>query len=211
MNHSKMPSHIADDKTMKAGIDESKVAQCEKIVNDASLCTFAALYSHNLSYKAVDTSATTEGSGTLTILSDGNGNSAVTSSYNGSDSSYVSLNGITYIKDPASGNWIKYAANSPAPSTNNPADGFNISASNITDGGSISYNKLGAEDCGINSCDKYQIIDASQPGTVQYVWFDYPFYSLKEYYVKNSNGTNDIKFTYQTVSITAPSPVTNRP
>jgi outer membrane lipoprotein-sorting protein len=191
-----------------AAVNNTTVADaCDKAINDSNLCKFASHYNPNAPYKAVDTSTTTEGNGTLTILSDGKGNSSVTSSANGVDTSFVSLGGATYVQDATSGTWIKYSSGSGSPSTNNPADSFKLSARDITAGGTIGYKNLGTEACGSSTCFKYQIVDTTQPGATEYVWFSNDDYQLHEFYVKNDNGTNDMTITYQNVTINAPSPV----
>ena len=207
-SNSKSTTSSSSSTSKTAAVNTAALADaCNKAVKDANLCKFASHYNPNASYKAVDTSTTTEGNGTLTILSDGKGNSSVLSSANGVDTSFVSLNGATYLQDPSSGTWIKYSSGSGAPTTNNPADGLKLSASDITAGGTISYTNLGTEACGSLTCYKYQVNDTTQPVATEYVWFSNSDYQLHEFYVKNSNGTNDMTFTYQNVSITAPSPV----
>ena len=186
----------------------TNLAKCKQVVKDSNICKFAASFNPKASYKAIDISNTTEGNGTLTILSDGKGNSAVDSSAGGANLSFVLLNGDTYIKN--SDGWTKYAASgATSPSAVNPVDGLKISAADINGHGTISYKNLGSEACGSQTCFKYQIVDATQPDTTEYVWFDNQKFQLHEYYIKNANGSNDITFTYQAVTISTPSPITS--
>ena len=72
----------------------------------------------------------------------------------------------------------------------------------------IYFKYLDTEACGSLSCFKYQVTDSSTPTTNQYVWFDKSKYQLQEWQASDStNGTTDMKITYQAVNISVPSPV----
>lgn len=77
-----------------------------------------------------------------------------------------------------------------------------------TDGGKITYTKLGTEDCDDRKCFKYQVVDADAPDATQYVWFDTKDYLLRRVQITSVDGTSsDSTISYKKVSISEPSPV----
>jgi outer membrane lipoprotein-sorting protein len=66
---------------------------------------------------------------------------------------------------------------------------------------------LGKEACGKLTCFKYQVIDSTAPATTQYLWFDTKDYMMQRWSFKDANSSSDMVFTYQAVTIKAPSTV----
>lgn len=77
-----------------------------------------------------------------------------------------------------------------------------------TDGGKITYTKIGTEDCGDQKCFKYQVIDTDAPNVTQYIWFDTKDYLLRRVQITSTDGTtSDSTVSYKKVSIGEPTPV----
>jgi outer membrane lipoprotein-sorting protein len=120
----------------------------------------------------------------------------------------ILLNGDTYIKDVASGNWIKYPKSSDSSSSSSStSDSVKFDKTNWTESGTTSYKAAGKEACGSLTCYKYQVTDTKSSGSTQYFWFDNKDYMMRRLSVKDSSGTNDMTFSYKAVNITVPSPV----
>ena len=182
---------------------------CNKAISDTNLCKFAASFNANAAYKATATTTGGSANGTLTIETDGKGNTSLSGTTAGQSLDTITLGNSTYIKDETNGTWLKYTTDTTnSASSSNPADNVKLDANNITNNGTITYKNLGTEACGSLTCYKYQVIDKSQTGTTQYMWFDTKNYQMQKYEVSSaSTGTMDMAFTYQGINIATPSPV----
>lgn len=181
-------------------------ADCLKVINDNDLCKFAVKYNPKASFVATDNATTSQGSSVMTLKVSGN-DSSISISQNGSEtSSFVSLNNATYIKDESTNVWTKYTSSSTTPTESNPTGNIKFSSSDLTDNNTLSYKAMGKEACGNLTCFKYQVVDKSNPSDTQYLWFDTKDYMMRRWSLKNSDGTNDLTFSYQSVNIAAPSP-----
>lgn len=184
---------------------------CLKVYNDKDFCKFAASFTlTGVPYKAVFTSSQgTAGSSTsMTILTDSKGNTSLTSTSVGTEMAYITLDGTTYMKDTTDNTWWKFAAgNASTPATTDPANEIKFDTT-TTGTPTTTYKKIGTEACGSATCFKYQVADASTAGTTQYVWINTKTYQMQRWSSTDStNGTTDAVFTYQPVTITAPTPV----
>lgn len=182
---------------------------CNKEVNDKVLCKFASHFSLANSYKATITS--TDPSGTVSKIeleNDSKSNSSmVTKDASGKETAaFITLNNSSYIKNEADGTWTKYTS-SASTTTTKPTSDIKVDTNDITNNNTTSYKNLGTEKCGSLTCYKYQVIDTTAPGTTQYIWFDNKNYQMQRWSSKDSSGSTDMSFSYQSVNITAPSPV----
>ena len=208
-NSSNSPSKAANKTAASTPVDSA----CLKAYNDKTLCAFAAGFSlSGVPYKAVFsvTQGTAGSSSTTTYLSDGKGNSSISSVSAGGEADYITLAGTTYLKDQTDSTWWKFApGSSSTPTTSNPTSGikFDTSVAAGSTKPTVTYKKIDTEACGSQSCVKYQVIDPATPTTTEYVWFDTKDYRLQQFSSKDSSGSsNDAVFTYQNVTITAPTP-----
>lgn len=199
--------------TTKVSKAEEKAAQtaCEKSINDKDFCKFAS-HTNIIKdvYVATDTSVTADGTSTMVIKSDGKNNTDMTISQGGVETArYISLDGATYMKTPDSDVWTKYPASSTAaPKDTSPTSDIKVDYNNITENNTVSYKNLGKEACDKLTCFKYQVVDTTNAGTTQYIFFDTKDYLMRKWSSKDSSGSNDMVFTYpSSVTITAPTPV----
>lgn len=192
--------------------DKAVQDACNKQLNDKDLCKFASGYKlTGVSYHSVITTVASGKTSVTTMDVDGKDNSSMTTSEAGKETSaFISLNKASYIKDESSGSWIKYpATDTTAPKESAPTSDIKIDSSDITENNTISYKKLGKESCGKLTCFKYQVVDTQTPGTTQYIWFDTKDYMMQRWSSKDADGSTDMTFTYQSVTIKEPSPVTD--
>lgn len=190
---------------------------CKALYDDKDLCKFASNYDPNgASYKATFTSTTDGKTSTFVIEADKSGNSStVTKEGETETGAYISLNGDTYIKDPADGSWTKYPKSPDTPTESKPTDDIAVDFKDEETKAPekrITYKKIGKEACGNDTCFKYQIIDPEQPGVESFIWFDDNDYVMRKYSTKEANGNySEGTFEYTSVTITAPSPVKEAP
>lgn len=207
-NSNKNNSSSSSSSSGKVTTDKQTEDACNTAVHDSTLCKFAASYNPtNTAYKATATTTNGDNDGTLTIESDGKGNYSLSGTSAGQSLDTITIGSTSYIKDASSGTWFKYGSDSSS-STSNPASDFKLSVSDITGNGSITYKNLGTEACGSLTCYKYQQIDKNNASDTSYFWFDNKDYQLRRFSITDpSTGTTDMSFSYENVSITAPSPV----
>jgi hypothetical protein len=120
----------------------------------------------------------------------------------------ITFNKITYMKDSNDNKWFKFPPNDTStPKDTSPTDSVKFTTTEDKAAAStITYKKLGKEKCGKLTCFKYQTIDSKQPADLVYFWFDTKDHRLQHWYSKDSNGTTDFVISYESVSISAPSP-----
>jgi prepilin-type N-terminal cleavage/methylation domain-containing protein len=182
---------------------------CLATYHDANLCHFAGNSTNfdKTAYMATLKQTNSQGTTTdMTLASDGKGNTSLVATSGGQQISSISLNGNTYIQSGSGTTWIEYPSGSSANTSQatNPTSGMSIGVGSS----GITYKAEGTASCGSLTCYKYQILDSAQPSTTQYAWFDNSSYKLREWQSTDStNGTLTMNITYQTVNITAPSPV----
>lgn len=187
-------------------------AACLKTYKDKELCKFTASYAdfEKKPYKLTITSTSAEGDSKSTVLSDGKGNTSVVATVNGKETSYVYYNKATYSKGPGETTWIKYPSTdtTDTSTSSNPASDIKIDTKYDGTDSTITYKKIGKEQCGNATCLKYQVIDSTQPNTTTYVWFNTSKYRLARYTTKDSNNSStDMTITYQAIKLSAPTPV----
>lgn len=194
--------------------DRAAEDACNKVFKDKDLCKFTGNYAiDKLSYKLTLNSSGDEGATTTIMLNDGKGNSQVTSQTDGQTTEFITLNNVSFMKDPADGQWWKFAANnSAAPKQENPVSDVKFNTM-VDEAAStkVSYKKLGKEKCGNLTCFKYQMVLSDQSNDIYYVWFDDKDYRMQHSYTKDAQGTSDMVFEYTTVKISQPSPVKDFP
>lgn len=184
-------------------------AACNKEISDKTFCKFAGHFSLNAAYKAEITSTDTSGTiSKIELQNDTKSNSSmVTKDASGKETgAFVTLNNASYIKDESSGTWTKYSSSSSTTDTK-PTNDIKIDTNDITSKNTISYKNLGTEACGKLTCYKYQVVDTANAGTTQYIWFDTKNYQMQRWSSKDASGSTDMVFTYQSVTISEPSPV----
>jgi hypothetical protein len=202
-------SRNSDELKVVASTDKTAVRACQKTFHDDDLCKFTGKYNiDNVSYQMIITTTGKDGTGTSTFQSDGRGNTSMSSTINGLTTSFILFDRTSYMKDNSDGSWYKFPRsdnNAPKPTNPNSAIAFAATA-DASASSNISYKKLGKEACGKLNCFKYQMIDKEAPGNITYFWFDDQDFQLQHYFAQDTRGTTDMIFSYQPVSIKAPTP-----
>ena len=191
-------------------INKEAQDKCLAAVNDKVFCKFAGAFANIGDYKVNVTSNGTDGSSVIELANAANGNSLMVSKVNGvENANVVVFNGVTFAKDPADGQWIKFSATSTSkPEAVDRKKEF-LKADYKNDSGKAEqYVNKGTEACGSLTCYKYQIIDPDKPNDEGFLWFDNSSYLLRRISSKDSNGTTaEMTFSYESVNITEPTPV----
>lgn len=183
---------------------------CNKELKDKDLCKFASNFKlSGISYRST---VTTVAEGKTTVMNmevDAKDNSSIVTTEDSKETgAFISFNKATYVKDAASGTWIKYSSSdSSTPKETSPTSDIKIDAQDLTANSTTSYKNLGKEACGKLSCFKYQVTDTQQPGTTSYIWFDTKDYMMQRWSTKDAKGSTDMTFSYVSVTIKEPSPV----
>lgn len=181
---------------------------CLSTYHDNDLCKFEAQSIaqpiDKTGYTATITSSQSGTDTSMVFKQDGKGNTSLSTT--GGDSSTqlnsIQYGGSTYIE--TNGVWTKYSGASVPTDTTDPSTNLDF-LNSLTN---TKFTKIGSESCGGLTCLKYQITDNITPNATQYVWFDTKNYLLREWNsTDTSSGTVDMKITYGSVSISAPSPV----
>ncbi|HUD07551.1 MAG TPA: hypothetical protein VMQ52_00510 [Candidatus Saccharimonadales bacterium] len=195
--------------TTNAGVSSA----CMKIFNDDKLCSFAEHTNiDTIAYFANGTAVdgSTGKSATFTVEHDTKNNTFLSYTSSGQQVSVINLSGNTYMQEGTGTTWLEYTSANAAAAAGipNPVGNFELKFNSGTGNGYTAI-KDGTSACGNLKCYKYQVKVASNPDMAQYVWFDTKDYLLREYsYNNGKTGTSaNITFTYQPVTITAPSPV----
>lgn len=175
-------------------------AKCE--YDDKDVCKFFA------SWKAtenvtIDSTATAQGqSFKTTVQSEGKDKTHVTFS---GDISYetITIGDTLYTK--AGDTWYKKKLKADELKDYQNID---FDFKEPTKGGKITYTKAGTEDCDKRKCFKYELKNADEADTTQYLWFDTKDYQLRKMEMTSKDGTTlTATFSYGKVSVSEPSPV----
>lgn len=201
-NSSSKSSQVAQVSQPAVKVDDT----CLKQLNDKDLCKFAT------NVKALDKTSFVEnlsmsnesGSTTMKISQDANGNNEASFKMAGFDFDVITVGGYIYSKD--SGVWVRYPAGSDlAPPAEDPLKDMNLfDAKDYTDGGKVTFKKVGTEACGSVTCFKYDVTDRSDTGGQYSMWFDTKDYQLRRMYFKSGAETFDLSISYENVKVAAP-------
>ncbi len=185
---------------------------CEKLLNDKDFCKFAGNFTFTEQYKMTIAVNGPDNNGVTTIETDGKGNSSMVMIQDGQEvSAHIIYNNASYSKSAGEDVWLKYES-----AETNPIDAFDISESlnvafegesSLPESQRVKYNKLGKEACGSYNCFKYEITDPTLPDLTQYIWFDDKDYRLRKWTSVEEGTTTEITVSYETVTISEPSPV----
>jgi hypothetical protein len=201
-------------KTEEKAAEQAILQNCKY---EKDVCQYYAAMIGAYSNPMVMKATTTMKNGEVTVATtkmDGKGNMDMVSTSKGKEeSAMIFLDKVTYIKDYKDNTWMKMAASEDekSPSLFDPqaaVETFKEEAESIKD--TMTIKKLGEEACGSLTCLKYQM-DESTLGTSTIVWFDTKEHKSRKMETKTSGVTNLVEFSYEQVTITAPSPVKDAP
>lgn len=190
-------------------------SKCQTVVKDDIFCKFAGAFGNVGDYKTT-VSSTVEGSvTTLELANDSKDNSSMVVKQNGQEqASVIVFSGVTYSKDYTDNKWFKYGSGDTGrPESLDLKKEFLKSDYKGDNGQALQYKKIGTEKCDKLTCYKYQVVDPAKTTETSYLFFDTKSYLLRRATVTDSsNKTNaDMTVTYETVTITAPSPTKDLP
>ncbi len=171
--------------------------------DDKDICKFFAAWKATDNY-AIDSTGTSEGQTIKTVIKvDGKNKTAV--AFSGAlNYETITIDNVLYTK--AGDTWYKKTLT--AEEVKNYQGDVDVDFTEPTNGGKITYTKVGTEDCGEHKCFKYQVVDADAPDTTQFLWFDTKDYQLRRMQITDKDGgTFDSSVTYDKVTVSEPSPV----
>jgi len=214
-NNKKKDQSTTSNATISKEVKEEVNAACIKEVNDKDLCKFLSNWENSKTYKATIVSTDAQGQkNVMKLEADGDNTSSTVLDNDKETSAYISLNKVYYMKDEEKGVWYKMpSTQTPAATETNPVSKLSNETKEPETAGetknTTTYKKIGKEACGNKTCFKYQIIDTSDSETVEsYVWFSDSDYKLVRWSTKSKDGsTSDSNFSYDKVTIVAPTPV----
>ena len=188
---------------------------CVKLYNDKDLCKFTTSFNAKASYKSTFTIKDKDGkTSTMSMEQDSKQNSSMVMKDGSTETAaFIILDGHTYLKNEADGTWVKSDSSLAA----SPASDLKIDdtakEAALPEAQRVTYKKLGKEKCGNATCFKYQIIDPSQKDVKEsLIWFGDKDYQLRKWSSTNNDGSSNVgEFNYTSVTISAPSPVTDAP
>jgi len=194
----------------------SQQSACQQQLNDETLCKFDTNMSklNTTSYSFVMTASDGTNTSVTTMKSDGKGNLEGSIKTQGFNYDIITVPKYTFVKND-DGSWTRYPADSSeAPPADDPLKDFKLSENNdYTEGGKLSYKKMGQEACGNLTCYKYEVTDKTDPSApmVDTVWFDTKNYQLRRMSYKDplTAATVDMTITFENVTVTAPANYTD--
>ncbi|HZM64587.1 MAG TPA: hypothetical protein VFB59_05625 [Candidatus Saccharimonadales bacterium] len=171
--------------------------------DDKDICKFFASWKATDNY-SIDSTGTAEGQTVKTTVQvEGKDKTHVTFS-GGLNYETITIGNALYTK--AGDTWYKQTLT--AEEAKNYQGDIDVDFTEPTNGGKITYTKVGTEDCDKRKCFKYEVKDADSPDTKQFLWFDTKDYQLRKMEMTSSDGsTFAATFTYDKASVSEPSPV----
>lgn len=197
--------------SLDAVLSKAEVKQlnedCKKKYDDEDLCKFLSSWTDNKNYQSTITSVADGQTSTFSYTVDGD-NSHVVTSANGTESyNVITIGNTTYTKDQSDGSWWKQTT-TPTETTTSTKDLSFDSESTVEETEDTSvYKLIGKEACGNLTCFKYELTDTATPGSKQTIWFDTKDYLLRRWMSEDSTGSSDSIYSYENISVDAPSPV----
>ncbi len=177
---------------------------------DPDLCKFFNNYKDLPSFTMVTNSKFEGVAMESKFESQGQDKSHIVTSESGKESmNIINIGDTTYTKDYTDNKWFKQT-HKPDPNitptqSNDIKDAFN-DKKQMED--KTEYKAMGKEACGNMMCFKYQVITPGNEETTDYIWFDDNDYLLRKQSTVGKDGSvSESTFSYDSVSITEPSPV----
>ncbi len=196
------------DKSVDSVANQAAATECKKEIDDDDFCKFVSNWASLGAYTTVMSSTGAGGSSSITMESDGGERSHVTTSTDGKVAAEsITIGSTTYTKDITDGKWTKYTSPDYKPADFKDEIDVDFTDTTKPEAERTTYKKIGKEACGSLTCFKYQIIDPARPTDEQFVWFDDKDYMIRRMLFTNAEGSTDMSFSYDSVSISEPSPI----
>lgn len=182
-------------------------AKCE--YDDKDLCKFFVSWKAHTQYKMVS-STTDKSTGETSIMTyeiDGdNTHSIMTGAY---ASEIISIGKNTTYTKAANGTWWKQTTQETTPTdvdNSTPDVDFEEPAdSDAPEATQPTYKSLGKEACDSLTCFKYQVVYPDNTEQTEFLWFDDKSYQLRHTVNEDASSKSDTKFSYDNVTVKAPS------
>ena len=181
--------------------------ECKKEIDDKDFCKFASSFSGAENYTTIMETSGANGSSKTTLKTDGDNSSMVTESDGTIAAEYITIGNTSYMKDLTDNQWTKYTSETSVTEDVKEDIDIDFDESDVPEAERTEYKKLGKEACGKFTCFKYQILDKTDTENEQFIWFDDDDYLLRKWTFSGGEGTTTASFSYDKVSISAPSPV----
>ncbi len=183
---------------------------CKEFVSDDLLCRFAANNQARGSANSIVTTTTTSGPSTEVEILEIESSDRMKSTTLKNDQpieAYIVIDAVTYMKDYDEDVWLMYTDVLFEPSSDQIT--YNFSSANSQDVVEFRdyYTYQGVEACEDYRCHVYEITYPDEPGISSRVWFDTEQFLLRKHRSSNDNLIVHTRFSYQNVSVAAPSPV----
>jgi outer membrane lipoprotein-sorting protein len=186
-----------------------KLASAKCDYDDKDLCKFFVSWKEHDSYTMVSTGTdkVTGDKSTLTFEVDGKNTRHTTTGQYAMDT--ITIGEKTMYLKAANGVWWKQNLKEPEGpngSDTTPAMDFEEPATGKSeDVATTSYKLLGKEACGKLTCFKYQVLAPGGVDSTEYIWFDTKDYQLRRSLSDSPDMTNETTFSYDHVTVKAPS------
>lgn len=179
---------------------------------DKDLCKF---FKASAAEQPTTIDMTTTGSdgktSTILMKSEGTDKTYMKLSGSGMDYETITIGTTNYIKGGST--WYKQASTSTSTNTTSaPTDVKSEAKTTFTEptgqANQPTYTKVGTEKVGNYNCLKYKVVDPSAPNTTTFMWFDNKTFQLRKVQYTAEGSTTTATFSYDKVTVSAPSPVT---
>jgi hypothetical protein len=188
-------------------------AACLEFIDDPDLCKFAAASESTAqrSYRSVMTVVEDSSTAVTTTDYENADRSRWVVQLNGQETdAFIMLDADGYVRDRNNGDWAHYHDDSFAPTDSTATiEKFDFTKADSEDVKEFrdNYRRVGEESCGDLECYKYEIVLKDDEDSKILLWFDKNEYLLRRYQTQETASSTNTQYSYEPVSITAPSPV----
>lgn len=187
--------------------------ECNKQYDDEDLCKFLSTWTVNDNYQSTFTTVSDGESSTFAYTVDGTSTHTVMS-LNGVESyNVITIGDTTYTYNQSNDSWWKETA-APADDTTVSSEDFKFDtgiADEAVVDNTMKYEFVAKEACGKLTCFKYKLTDTANLTSTSTLWFDVEDYLLRKWISEDVNGTTEMNYSYEDISVDAPSPTKDLP
>ena len=208
--YTKQKDSKTSDSTSIATKAAQKVAEASCDLEDKDVCKYLSSWKDNKYYKVVTESkedGTTSGS-TYEYVATDKFHMVTTGEY---ASETISIGNDIYTKDTSDGKWWKQTVKPEEKKKYDAGEDFgtdDTADTAETPESKTTYTLIGKEACGSLTCFKYQVIESDdEAGSKHFIWFDTKDHQLRRQRDETATGYSDSTFSYEKITISAPSPV----
>lgn len=178
-------------------------AKCE--YDDKDLCKFFTGWKAQKYYTLTSVTETDGQKTTTTLKSEGDDKSSMKVD-GATPYETISIGKALYTK-AADGTWWKQTLEEGQVDQYTSNTGTELEEPTAEEADKTVYKKIGKEACGSYTCFKYQVLDAADPETKSYIWFDDDEYQLRRMMNTGGGSSFTATYDYDKVTIKTPTPV----